>query len=56
LHYLEQFTPLRVERSFLPGSNLVLQVIDFPALDPRVRKWRWKTVAADAAQPGASSR
>lgn len=39
---LELEPPLRIERSFPPGADLVLQVIEFPALDPPVRKWRWQ--------------
>jgi hypothetical protein len=33
--------PLRVERSFQPGTRWLLQVLDFPALDPPERHWRW---------------
>jgi hypothetical protein len=33
--------PLRVEATFAPGRRHVLQVIDFPALDPATRHWRW---------------
>ena len=34
--------PLRVESDFEPGTRWVLQVLDFPALDPPERQWRWK--------------
>ena len=34
--------PLRVARSFAPGSRWQLEVLDFPALDPPVREWRWQ--------------
>jgi hypothetical protein len=34
--------PLRLERSFAPGSRWQLQVLDFPALDPPVREWVWR--------------
>ena len=37
--------PLRIARSFPPGSDVVLQVIDFPALDPPVRRWRWQAAS-----------
>jgi hypothetical protein len=33
--------PLRVEATFVPGRRHVLQVIDFPALEPATRHWRW---------------
>ncbi len=33
--------PLRVEAYFAPGRRHVLQVLDFPALDPETRHWRW---------------
>ena len=33
--------PLRLERSFPPGTRWLLQVLDFPALDPPERQWRW---------------
>jgi hypothetical protein len=39
--------PLRIERSFPPDSDLVLQVIEFPALDPPVRKWRWRQASQE---------
>jgi len=41
--------PLRVEKIFDPGTHHVLQVLDFPALDPPARKWRW----VDTPLPGA---
>jgi hypothetical protein len=34
--------PLRVERSFPPGTRWLLQVLDFPALEPPERHWRWR--------------
>jgi hypothetical protein len=45
--------PLRVEATFVPGRRHVLQVIDFPALDPATRHWRWLD-AESAAKPGSS--
>jgi hypothetical protein len=33
--------PLRVEAYFAAGRRHVLQVLDFPALDPSTRHWRW---------------
>jgi len=33
--------PLRVEKIFDPSHHHRLQVLDFPSLDPPVRKWRW---------------
>src|SRR6185503_19289237 len=33
--------PLRVEATFAPGRHQILQVLDFPALDPQTRHWRW---------------
>src|SRR6185503_15093155 len=33
--------PLRVEAYFAAGRRHVLQVLDFPALDPETRHWRW---------------
>ncbi|MGH0028563.1 MAG: hypothetical protein ACQGVC_02140 [Myxococcota bacterium] len=44
--------PLRVPRNFLPGTRWVLQVIDFPGLDPPERQWRWH---ADAAPAGTGA-
>ena len=32
----------RVERNFPPGARVVLEVLDFPALDPPERRWRWQ--------------
>ncbi len=45
--------PLRVEATFAPGRRHVLQVIDFPALDPATRHWRWldSQPAATAGEP-----
>lgn len=34
--------PLRVKRRFRPGTRWVLQVLDFPGLDPQERQWRWQ--------------
>jgi len=34
--------PLRVDAYFAPGRDLMLQVLDFPALDPPTRQWRWR--------------
>jgi len=33
--------PLRVEGRFDPGARRLLQVLDFPLLDPPTRQWRW---------------
>jgi len=33
--------PLRVEAYFAAGRRHVLHVLDFPALDPETRHWRW---------------
>ena len=41
--------PLRVEATFAAGRRHVLQVIDFPALDPATRHWRWLDAQAAAA-------
>jgi len=46
--------PLRVEAYFAAGRRHVLQVLDFPALDPETRHWRWvdgKPEAAAAEKP-----
>ncbi len=46
--------PLRVEGYFAPGRRHVLQVLDFPALDPETRHWRWmdpQPAAAAASAP-----
>jgi von Willebrand factor type A domain len=45
--------PLRVEAYFAAGRRHVLQVLDFPALEPETRHWRWmdtkpETAAAEA--------
>jgi hypothetical protein len=47
--------PLRIERSFMPGTRWLLQVLDFPALDPPERQWRWVDDGPPpvAAEPGA---
>jgi hypothetical protein len=41
--------PLRVEATFAAGRRHVLQVIDFPALDPATRHWRWVDAQSAAA-------
>ena len=41
--------PLRVEATFAPGRRHVLQVLDFPALDPATRHWRWRDSRTAAA-------
>jgi hypothetical protein len=41
--------PLRLERSFAPGAVVRLRVLDFPALDPPVREWRWEEAPGPAA-------
>ncbi|MEM7411022.1 MAG: hypothetical protein AAF430_12365 [Myxococcota bacterium] len=33
--------PLRLEANFSPGKRYVLQVLDFPSMDPPTRDWRW---------------
>ena len=46
--------PLRVEASFAAGRRHVLQVLDFPALEPETRHWRWvepKSEATAAEKP-----
>jgi len=46
--------PLRVEAYFAAGRRHVLQVLDFPALDPETRHWRWvgeKPETGEAAKP-----
>jgi hypothetical protein len=45
--------PLRVEAYFAPGKRHVLQVIDFPALDPETRHWRWLDTPAGSAPVSA---
>src|SRR5262249_41237998 len=47
--------PLRVEGPFAPGQRHVLQVIDFPALDPATRHWRWAEPQPAAAAHGADA-
>ena len=48
--------PLRVDATFAPGHHQILQVLDFPTLDPQTRHWRWidddstSTAAAGAAR------
>jgi hypothetical protein len=41
--------PLRVESNFEPGTRWVLEVVDFPGLDPPERHWRWKAAVASEA-------
>jgi hypothetical protein len=41
--------PLRVEHGFRPGERWVLQVLDFPGLDPKERQWRWQTAVSPVA-------
>jgi len=41
--------PLRVEAYFAAGRRHVLQVLDFPALDPETRHWRWLDAKPEAA-------
>jgi hypothetical protein len=45
--------PLRVEAYFAPGRRHVLQVLDFPALDPGTRHWRWLD-ASPQPEPAAA--
>jgi hypothetical protein len=45
--------PLRVGAHFASGRRHVLQVLDFPSLDPPRRHWRWLPV--DGSTPGALS-
>lgn len=46
--------PLRVEAYFAPGQRHVLQVLDFPTLDPATRHWRWLDAPPDASAPAGS--
>jgi hypothetical protein len=50
--------PLRLDRSFAPGSRWQLDVLDFPALDPPVREWRWRELPPEPvpASPSRSRR
>jgi von Willebrand factor type A domain len=41
--------PLRVEAHFAAGRRHVLQVLDFPALDPATRHWRWAEPKPEAS-------
>jgi hypothetical protein len=41
--------PLVVERSFPADTRWVLEVLDFPALGPGERQWRWRPLARGAA-------
>ena len=41
--------PLRVEAYFAAGRRHVLQILDFPALDPETRHWRWVEGQPEAA-------
>ena len=41
--------PLRIVRNFNPGTRWVLQVLDFPGLDPPERQWRWTAGASPEA-------
>jgi hypothetical protein len=41
--------PLRVDAYFAAGRRHVLQVLDFPALDPETRHWRWVGEPPEAA-------
>ena len=43
--------PLRVDAYFVAGRRQVLQVIDFPGLDPKTRHWRWADATPDST-PG----
>lgn len=45
--------PLRIERNFTPGTRWVLQVLDFPNLDPPERQWRWLAETAPPAAGGS---
>jgi len=45
--------PLRVEAYFAPGHRHVLQVLDFPALDPQTRHWRWVDSRPGTDAPGS---
>ena len=42
--------PLRVEAYFAPGRRHVLQVVDFPMLEPPERQWRWLDAAGVSAE------
>jgi hypothetical protein len=41
--------PLVLERSFPPGTRWILEIVDFPALGPGERQWRWRPFAERAA-------
>jgi hypothetical protein len=41
--------PLRVDAYFAAGRRHVLQVLDFPALDPSTRHWRWLDAKGEPA-------
>lgn len=43
--------PLEVEREVAAGGRHVLQVLDFPGLDPPVRKWRWMDTTPPESAP-----
>jgi len=38
--------PLVLERSFPANSRWALEIVDFPALDPPARHWRWRALEA----------
>lgn len=45
--------PLVLERGFPAASRWVLEIVDFPALDPPARHWRWRDLAAPEARRDA---
>lgn len=45
--------PLRVDARFQPGGRQVLQVLDFPLLDPPARRWRWVDLPPVSTEPGS---
>jgi hypothetical protein len=45
--------PLVLERGFPAASRWVLEIVDFPALDPPARHWRWRALAAPKVQRDA---
>jgi hypothetical protein len=48
--------PLRVERTIAPGDRWLLQVLEFPAIDPWARRWRWSRLPEPSPAVGGAAR
>ena len=42
--------PMRIDGHFVSGRDYLLQILDFPSLEPHTRRWRWQDAPLDTGE------